>query len=79
MIDLQEEVRAARRLKLRTGIVKCLAKNWRYLDQVRDYFSWPTDEEFNAAVKELAEEGVITHTDGRLGGVKIALQEKQNG
>src|SRR5690242_17954108 len=48
MFDLEKEVKSARRMKLRLGIVHYLRTGGgsRYLKMTRTNFRWPTDAEF---------------------------------
>ena len=62
MVDIREENRQFRAMKLRTGIVRYITKNgrgYRYVNSIRDNFCWATDQEFYSAVESLLADGVV--------------------
>ena len=83
MIDLDRENLIWRRSKLRTAIVKNLAKraergrSSEFLTQVRLNLYWARDEEFDSVVAELIAEDVLEQIAGRDGGAKLQLVQTE--
>jgi hypothetical protein len=79
MSDLHAEGKVFRRLKLRLGITKYLAKRGgsHYLGQVRGNCYWASEEELDGVIAELIAEGVLTKAIGRERGEKLVLTSAQ--
>jgi hypothetical protein len=80
MTDLDEEIKLMRVVKLKLALVQFIGKagaGYRYLNGVRRAFSWATDGEFNQAVVELVNRGLLAQLIGRDGAVKLVLVTKQ--
>jgi hypothetical protein len=79
MVDLLMEQATLRRSRLRLGIFRYVTngrKQQRHLSRVRFNFASSSDEEFEAVVNELLEEGVLAKTIGRNCGVKLSLTSR---
>ena len=80
MTDLDAEVKVMRVVKLKLALVQFVGKagaGYRYLNGVRRAFSWATNEEFNLAVVELVNRGLLAQLIGNSGAVRLVLVEQQ--